>query len=92
MIKKYLIIGKQVTLSSTRFEVIRDDDSPGPIEVKAPIEVFWKAQEILKEADLQISSGEGQQTVDDTYSKLLKLLAPHCTSEKDRMWVYQQIQ
>jgi hypothetical protein len=92
MIKKYLIIGKQVSLSSTKFEVPRDGDAPGPIELKAPIEVFWRAQEILKEAELQLSSGQGPQVVKDTYDRLYKLLAPHCTIEKDRLWVYQQIQ
>ena len=92
MIKKYLIIGKQITLSSTRYEFAREDDAPGPIEIKAPVDVFWEAQEILKEADRQHSLGDGPQMVKDTYAKLLKLLAPHCTSEKDRVWVYQQIQ
>lgn len=91
MIKKYLIIGKQITLSSTKYDVPRDGDAPGPIEVKAPIDVFWQAQEILKEADLQLSAGDGPQMLKDTHAKLLKLLAPHCTSEKDRTWVYQQI-
>jgi hypothetical protein len=92
VIKKYLIIGKHITLSSTRFEVAREDDAPGPIEVRAPVDVIWKAQEILKEAEIQLSSGEGSQAIKDTYSRLLKLLAPHCTAEKDRLWVYQQIQ
>ncbi len=92
MIKKYLIIGKQITLSSTKFELPREGDAPGPIEVKAPIEVFWQAQEILKEVEILTSAGEGPQMIKDAQTKLLKLLAPHCTAEKDRTWVYQQVQ
>ena len=91
MIRKYLIIGKQLILSSTRFEISREDGVPPPIEVKLPVEVLWQAQDILKKAELQLSTGEDQQTVKDTYTSLLKLLIPHCTSEKDRAWLYDNI-
>jgi hypothetical protein len=91
LIRKYLIIGKQVILTSTRFDIAREDGVPGPIEVKLPIEVLWQAQDILKSAELQLSSGEDTHTVKDTYEKLLKMLIPYCSLEKDRVWLYEQI-
>lgn len=62
-----------------------------PIEIKLPVEIFWQAEEIIKLAEYQLSTGEDPQTVKDTYNKLLKLLAPHCISEKDRSLVYDKI-
>ena len=91
MIRKYLIIGKQITLSSARYEITREDGVPPPIEIKMPVEVLWQAQEILKKAENQLSSGEDTQTVKDTYSKLLRLLSPHTASEKDRAWLLDQV-
>lgn len=92
MIRKFLIIGKQITLSSTRYEITREDGVPPPIEIKMPVEVLWQAQEILKKAESQISTGEDNQTVKDTYSKLLRLLIPHAALEKDRVWLLDQVQ
>lgn len=88
MIRKYLIIGKQITLSSTRFDMAGEDGTPGPIELRLPVDVLWKAQEFMKEAEIQLSSGEDPQTVKDTYARLIKLLTPYCASEKDRTWLY----
>jgi hypothetical protein len=92
VIRKFLIIGKQITLSSTRFEVSRDDGVPPPIEIKMPVEVLWQAQDILKKAEHQSASGEDLQSVKDTYSDLIRLLIPHTTSEKDRAWLIDQVQ
>jgi len=91
LIRKYLIIGKQIALSSTRHEVSREDGVPHPMEVKIPVEILWQAQDIIKSAEFQQASGEDAQTVKNTYKTLIKLLAPHCTSEKDRQWLYEQI-
>jgi hypothetical protein len=55
------------------------------------VETFWKAEEMIKQAEYQLASGEDPQTVKDTYTKILKLLAPHCTTEKDRAILYDKI-
>ncbi len=91
MIRKYLIFGKQLVLSSTRFELPREDGVPGPIEVKLPVEELWKAQDILKNVDLLQATGEDPHTIKDSYQELLKLLIPYCVSEKDRSWIYEQV-
>ena len=91
MIRKFLIIGKQVILTSIRFDISREEGVPPPIEVKLPVDILWQAQAILKNAELQLASGEDSHTVKDTYEKVLRLLIPYCTSEKDRAWLYEQI-
>jgi hypothetical protein len=91
LIRKYLIIGKQVVLTSTRFDLAREEGVPPPIEVKIPVEILWQAQEVLKSAELQLASGEDSHTVKDTYEKLLRMLIPYCSLEKDRVWLYEQI-
>ncbi len=91
MIRKYLIIGKQLVLSSTRFDIAREDGVPPPIEVRLPVEILWQAQAILKKAELQLASGEDLHSIKDTYEKLLKILVPYCSLEKDRVWLYEQI-
>lgn len=91
MIRKYLILGRQIQLSSSKHVVSGNEGNVYPIEIKLPVEIFWQAEEIIKLAEYQLSTGEDPQTVKDTYNKLLKLLAPHCISEKDRSLVYDKI-
>jgi hypothetical protein len=91
VIRKFLSIGKQLTLTSTRFELVRDDGVPPPIEIKAPVEVFWEAQRLLAEAESLLASGEDSNSVKDVYEAVLLLLIPHCALEKDRTWLYEQV-
>lgn len=90
MIRKYLIFGKQVYLSSIRREVPSEEEVPGGIEVRIPLDILWKAQEILKQAEYLQSIGEEQSRILDTYKTLLTLMAPYAVLEKDRMWIYEQ--
>jgi hypothetical protein len=91
LIRKYLILGKHIQLSSTKHDLSDSESGEYPVEIKLPIETFWKAEEMLKLAEYQLSSGEDPQTVKDTYSKILRLLAPHCITEKDRALIYDKI-
>lgn len=91
MIRKFLSIGKQLTLTSTRFELTREDDVPPPIEIKAPVEIFWEAQRLLGEAEILLASGEDSNSIKDVYESVLTLLVPYCALEKDRTWLYEQV-
>jgi hypothetical protein len=91
VIRKFLIIGKQITLTSTRFEIVREEGVPAPIEVRAPVEVFWEAQRLLKSAESLLAAGEDMNSVKDVYEKVLRVLIPHCSLEKDRVWMYEQV-
>ncbi len=90
MIRKYIIFGKQVYLSSMRREIPSEEELPTAIEVRIPLEVLWKGQEIMKQAEYLLSIGEEQSRILDTYKGLLKLLSPYAVLEKDRLWLYEQ--
>lgn len=91
MIRKYLIFGKQVYLSSIRREIPSEEELPSGIEVRVPLDVLWKGQDILKHAEYLQSIGEEQSRILDTYKTLLKLMAPYAVLEKDRLWLYEQL-
>lgn len=90
MIRKYLIFGKQVFLSSARRELQSDEDVPAPIEIRMPIEVFWDCEEIIRNAEYMQSTGEDPNRIKDTYTSLLKLVTPYAVLEKDRIWLLEQ--
>jgi len=71
--------------------MLREDGATHPIEIKVPVETYWQAEELIKRAEYQLASGDDSQNVKETYLKVLKLLAPHCTSEKDRILIYDKI-
>lgn len=91
MIRKFLSIGKQLTLTSTRFDLIRDEGVPAPIEIKAPVEVFWEAQQLLVQAEILLAADGDTNTIKDIYTSVLQLLIPFCALEKDRAWLYEQV-
>ena len=90
MIRKFLIFGKQVFLSSTQREVPMEEDTQPPIELKMPVEILWKGQDIIREAEFMLSNNEDQIRVKDTYMRLLKLVTPYAVFEKDRIWLHEQ--
>ena len=90
MIRKYLIFGKQVFLSSTRRELQLEQEVHSPIEIKMPVEVLWKCNEILKDAEYLQSVNEDQNKIKDRYKVLLKLVTPYAVLEKDRIWLLEQ--
>ena len=90
MIRKYLIFSKQVFLSSVAREIPAGDEAMTPIELRLPVEVLWKGQEILKEAEYLLSINEDQVRVKDMYKRLLKLMMPYAVLEKDRLWLLEQ--
>jgi hypothetical protein len=91
VIRKFLSIGKQLTLTSTRFEMLRDEGVPAPIEIKAPVEIFWEAQRLLVEAEVLLAADEDINTIKDIYTSVLQLLIPYAALEKDRTWLYEQV-
>lgn len=90
MIRKYLVVGKQIYMSSKRQE--KKDESLRELEVLLPIETFWKIEKILKESDYMIASGDDHVAVQDTYRRIFSLIVAFAVSEKDRAWLNERIQ
>ena len=73
-------------------EVPIDEDTQPPIELRMPLDILWKGQEIIKEAEFMLSNNDDQVRIKDTYKRLLKLVTPYAVLEKDRTWLHEQTQ
>lgn len=88
MIKKYLVVGRQIFISSKKQE--GKDEKIRELEILMPIETFWKIEKMLKEADYLIATGNEKVSVQETYKKIITAVAPYAVSEKDRVWLYDK--
>ncbi len=89
MIRKYLVVGRHVYISSKKKE--SKDETVRELEVFLPIEVFWKVEKILKDADYLIASGDENVSVQETYKLVLKKVSSFAVSEKDRAWLHDKV-
>ena len=90
MIKKFLqIAGNEVFLLGQKKEM------PGreivAIEVDLPPDVFWKMQEILKEALYTQTNAQDALKAADLYKKVMKQAMPYAIAEKDRIWLQEKL-
>ena len=86
MIKKFLVVGKQVYLQTKRPELMNEQNTV--IELLLPIEEYWKVESKLKHTNYLQASSEPQGEVVGSMRDLFKLCAPYAVLEKDRMWLY----
>lgn len=56
-----------------------------------PVEVLWKARDILRAAEYLMSTGEDALKVVDEYKRLYRLLIPYVVLEKDRAWLMENL-
>lgn len=89
MIRKYLVIGRQIQMSSKRNE--RKEENLRELEVLMPIETYWKIEKILKDTDYMIASGEDNVAIQDTYKRIFRLIVAYAVTEKDRAWLNDKI-
>ena len=61
------------------------------IDLELPLRVFWDSERILRYADYLIASSEENVEIRDYYARLLRLIAPFATNEKDRNWLYERL-
>lgn len=88
MIKKYLIYGKQIFLSSKRHD---EGESRKVIELSMPLQIFWDVEKLLKEAEYMISTNEDQVVLNSKYFQILKTVLPCVVYEKDRVWLNDRV-
>ncbi len=88
MITKYLVVDRQVYLEANRPSP-GDNDRGKVIKVKMPIEVYWKAADLLTESERTLAQSDHPEDVRSLYRKLIKLVAPYAAEEKDRAWLYE---
>lgn len=89
MIRKFLVCGKQLFLASKKVE------ESGPrtptVELLMPIKLFWDIQQILKQIDYSVASGEDPVLITELYRKVYTKVAKYAVTEKDRVFLYEKI-
>jgi hypothetical protein len=83
-----MINKQQVFLTAQKKEV------PGKefvsIEVEMPVDVFWKAEQIIRDTEYVHSNVADPLQLSELFKKLFTLLTPHALLEKDRAWLFER--
>lgn len=88
MIKKFLVVGKHVYVSSKPMEM--REEGTVEMELLLPIKVFWQLEDQMKDADYYLANGDDKVVVNDLYKNVFKLVGPYAVHEKDRFWLHAQ--
>ena len=89
MIKKYLVLQKQIYLANkkpTEFE----GEIPEIMEISMPVQSFWEVRELLESSDYMIASRADAVAIQEVYKKVFKMLAPWAVVEVQRTFLYQK--
>jgi hypothetical protein len=82
MIHKYLVVGKRIFFSSTKY------DEPQlkaiSIELHLPIETYWEILKLLDDADYLSAMKEPNVDLQGVYRKVFKSLLPFAKGDSDR--------
>lgn len=88
MIRKFLIVGKHVHLSSTKEE---DEQAASyTIDLSMPITVYWQLNSLLEKANFMTSSNDDTTDIQEIYRKVFKQSAPYAVIENDRLWLIKR--
>ncbi|MDD9950816.1 MAG: hypothetical protein OXT67_04550 [Zetaproteobacteria bacterium] len=85
MIRKFLIVGKHIYLSTTKIE--DEFGHQKNIDLVMPINVYWQALDEIRRADYLIVSGEPQADTTEIYRKIFRILRPYTVYEVDRTYL-----
>lgn len=89
MIRKYLVVGKQIFMTSKKLE---DQSAKIPtVELLLPINLYWELEALMKRIDYLQSAGEDPVLINDHYQQLYRKVVKYVVSEKDRILVQQKI-
>ena len=89
MIRKFMVNGRHTFLSAKRYE---SDEDTYVLELLMPVEVFWKAEGVVKHCDYLLANSEDRVAINDEYRKLYKIVLPYAVHEKDRVWLLDRVQ
>lgn len=87
MIRKFLVCGKkQVYLQSKNVESYQEIGKV--IELLMPIQDYWNIENLIREVNYRLATGEAQTEVTESYRKVLLSSARFAVKEIDRVWLY----
>ena len=88
MIRKFLVVGKQMYLTAIKRDL--GSDPVTVTELLMPVETYWRIKEMLRKADYLIASGDDPAGVAEIYRKVLKEVVNYGVAEKDRAWLLEK--
>lgn len=89
MIRKYLVCGKQVFLSSKKIE---DTGQKIPVlELLLPINLYWDVEKLLQRLDYLIASNEDPVLVNEHTKLIYKTVVKYVVHEKDRVFLQEKL-
>lgn len=89
MIRKYLVCGKQVFLSSKKLE---DSGQKIPVlELLLPINLFWDVEKLLQRLDYLIASNEDPVLISEQTRRIYTRVVKYVVSEKDRVFLQDKL-
>lgn len=89
MIRKFLVCGKQIFLSSKKLE---DTAAKTPVlELLLPITLFWEVEKVLQRIDYLIAAGEDPVLVNEQVRKIFKKVVKYVVLEKDRVFLHDKL-
>jgi len=88
MIRKFLVVGKQMYLTSIKRDL--GQENVMTTELLMPVETYWKVKELLRKADYMQASGEDQAGINEMYRRVLKEVMNCGVQEKDRVWLLEK--
>lgn len=88
MIRKYLICGKQLFLSSKKIE---GPEKAQVCELLLPLAIYWELEKLFKKADYLNSTSEEAVVVNDLYNEILRRVNQYAVFEKDRQWISERL-
>lgn len=89
MIRKFLICGKQVFLSSKKLE--GQGERVPTCELMLPIELYWQLEDQLKKIDYLLTANEDAVVINDLYMRVYTKAVKYAVQEKDRTFLYEKI-
>lgn len=91
MIQKFLVVGKQVRMSTAR-PADAQAETETILALSMPLDVYWQAVELIKSINYLQSTHEPNLKVAEVHMAIYKLVAPYAGNDKDRAWLYEQVQ
>lgn len=89
MIRKYLVCGKQMFLTSKKLE---ENEQKIPVcELLLPIQLFWELEDLLKKLDYLLASHEDPVVVNDLSARIFRKIVKYVVHEKDRIFIHGKL-
>ncbi len=91
MIRKYLVCGKQVFLSSKKLEDTGQKVPVPVLELLLPINLFWDVEKLVQRLDYLIAANEDPVLITEQTRRIFQRVMKYAVTEKDRTFLQEKL-